>query len=326
MLVGVTIFAAANAITRRLTDLGATNLIDGRNPISFCNVLFAGNLVALVAIVLVYRQQLAPKVWRRLSGRSWLMVVLIAVLAGALAPAMLFSALDHTTVNNVILISRIEPPLTLALSVVFLRASVNRWVVFGSALAFIGVVLTIWLQTPDSATMNPGQFQIGKGELMAIVGAMAAAIATVLSQASLSNFPIGLFNILRTAIGTVVFFTVTAIWLGLEHFQDLFAPIVWQWMIIYSLVIVVGGQLAWFSGLQHSRAAEVSLASSLNPIIGILAAFLILQELPTAAQYIGGAVILAGIGLNQLGVSQQAQTESASLSDELASEVGFRGI
>jgi hypothetical protein len=51
LLTAVVIFAAANAVTRKLTDIGAQNLVDGRNPISLCNVLFVGNLVALMALV-----------------------------------------------------------------------------------------------------------------------------------------------------------------------------------------------------------------------------------------------------------------------------------
>ena len=49
-LLAVIIFAAANSDTRQLTELGSQNLIDGRNPISFYNVLFVGNLTALMAL------------------------------------------------------------------------------------------------------------------------------------------------------------------------------------------------------------------------------------------------------------------------------------
>ena len=40
LLAAIAIFGAANAVTRKITEIGAANLIDGRNPISFCNVLF----------------------------------------------------------------------------------------------------------------------------------------------------------------------------------------------------------------------------------------------------------------------------------------------
>ncbi|MGJ3252049.1 MAG: EamA family transporter, partial [Elainellaceae cyanobacterium] len=51
LLLAVLIFAAANSVTRKLTELGAQYLVEGRNPISFCNVLFVGNLCALIALI-----------------------------------------------------------------------------------------------------------------------------------------------------------------------------------------------------------------------------------------------------------------------------------
>jgi drug/metabolite transporter (DMT)-like permease len=146
LLTAVVIFAAANAVTRKLTDIGAQNLVDGRNPISLCNVLFVGNLVALMALVGVYWPELNPRRWTGITAKNWLTLVAIAILSGALAPALFFTALDITSVNNVVLVGRIEPPLTLALSVLLLGERVNRWVVAGAVVAFGGVALTILLQ------------------------------------------------------------------------------------------------------------------------------------------------------------------------------------
>jgi drug/metabolite transporter (DMT)-like permease len=58
LLLSVLIFAADNSVMRKLTDLGEQNLIDGRNPISWCNILFVGNLCALVALLLLYGKHL----------------------------------------------------------------------------------------------------------------------------------------------------------------------------------------------------------------------------------------------------------------------------
>ena len=330
LLLAVTIFAAANSITRQLTTLGGQNLIDGRNPISFCNVLFVGNLTALIALVAIYGRQFTPQILGRLSRRDWLALTGVAVLSGALAPALIFSALERTAVNNVVLIGRIEPPLTLALSALLLRDRVNRWDVSGAVVAFIGVMLTILLQSPGEGSVQMAGLQIGKAELMAAGGAIAAAIATIISKICLGQIPLGVFNIIRTVIGTAVFFIATIILLHPIHFIDAFSPFVWQWMMLYGGVIVVGGQLAWFEGLKQSSAAEVALASSFSPVAGVLAAYLILSEVPTAAQYIGGAVILLGIALSQVGVSQKeaepTKTPQEVSAQELETGMGFKGV
>ncbi|MEM6610764.1 MAG: DMT family transporter [Cyanobacteria bacterium P01_C01_bin.72] len=321
LLIAVLIFAASNSVTQRLIDLGADNLIEGRNPISFCNVLFVGNLCALIALVAVYGKEWSPAALSRLKLGDWLSLLVVAALAGALAPAMFFFALERTAVNNVVLIGRIEPPITLALSVLILRSPVNIQIVIGAVLAFVGVVLTIVLQPAGAESINMAGFAIGAGELMTGIGAIALAIANIISKIKLDNISLGIFTVFRTAVGTVIFFSLTIKVYGIEHFQDAFEPIVWQWMLLYGAVIVVGGQLAWFRGLKYTQAADVSWANSISPIAGILFAFLILGEVPTIAQYLGGSVIIVGIIFSQIGTEKQSRSMK-----EIDNQMGFKGI
>ena len=330
LLIAILIFAASNSVTRRLTEIGAENLIDGRNPISFCNVLFVGNLCALLALIAIYGKEWNIHTLKKLSFPNWIGLVAIAILSGALAPSLIFIALETTAVNNVVLIGRIEPPLALALSVLILKDRVNIWVIIGAVVSFVGVVLTIVLQSPGNDMVEMAGFSIGRGELMATVGAIALAISTIISKVSLRQIPLGIFTVFRTAIGTLIFFVVVIKLFGARHFIDVFSPFVWQWMLIYGAVIVVGGQLAWFKGLKSTNAADVSLASSISPVAGILAAYFILGEVPTIAQYIGGSVIIIGIILNQIGVSRQGMDTNIRNKEveekNKDMEVGFKGI
>lgn len=331
LLLAIFIFGVANSVTHKLTEIGAHHLIDGRNPISFCNVLFVGNICALTIFISIYRRQWNDFSFKQLLLTDWLGLIVVAVLAGALAPALTFIALDLTMVNNVVLIGRIEPPLTLALSILFLKEQVNRWVVAGSIISFVGVALTILLQQRAGSMIDMGGgIQLGKGEVLAAVAAVFSAIANVISKVKLRQLPLGVFTIIRTVLATIVFFTIALKLFGPAHFMDISSPFLWKWMLVYSAVIVVGGQLCWFMGLKTTSASNVSLASSFNPIVGILAAYLILGEAPTLAQYLGGGVIFCGILLNQIGVVRMsAQTSLASQrssAKEMDIEVGFKGL
>lgn len=331
LIIGVLIFAAANSVTRQLTVLGSQYLIEGRNPISFCNVLLVGNVWALMILILIYYQELRGGIFKQFSSKDWLALSGVALLSGALAPALFFAGLERTMVNNVILISRIEPPLTLALSVWLLHERINRWVLLGAILSFLGVGLTLLIPSAKTEMIEMAGFQIGIGELMVAGGAIAAAIATIISKFCLQNIPLGVFSIYRTFLGSLIFFSIVLKLFGWHHFMDVFSPVVWQWMFFYSAVIVVGGQFCWFMGLKKTSASEVSFANSFHPIAGILAAYLILGEVPNPAQYIGGSVIILGIIFNQIGIAR-VPTESPSLppsdqsAEQLDRSVGFKGI
>jgi drug/metabolite transporter (DMT)-like permease len=342
------IFGSSSAVTRKITEIGAQHSVGGHNPISYCNVLFTGNLCALLVLIAIHRHQWSRNTWRQISGREWMGLVVVAILSGALAPGLIFQALSLTPVTNVLLLGRMEPPLTLALSIWLLRDSrserlrqrLNRWEVLGSIVAFTGVVLTIVLQTDRSHMMPVAGFEVGLGELMAVSGAIFLSIATIVTKKYLGNVPLGISNTVRTGLGTIVYFWFAISMFGIEHFMDVLSPFLWQWMLLYGTVIVVIGQSLWNAGFRTSSIATASLISSFAPIVGILAAYLILGEMPTRDQYIGGVIILVGLFLGQVGINARtARLKSIGIDSlaeplqgridmkqELEGKIGFKGI
>lgn len=323
--IAVLIFASANSIVLLLFQLGAENPVMGRNPISFCNVLFVGNLVATTTLYIVYRKQWNRDAIGKLSRADWTSIVFLAVLTGAVSPAVIFLALENTTVTNVILIGRIEPFVLLGLSFVVLKERSDFWSVLGAVICFIGVVVAFALE----ATVSGLNF--GKGELWAALGAVLAAVGIVVSKVRLQSIPLGIFTVARTGLGAVVFFFVVLYLFDWEHFIDVFSPFLWQWMLVYGALIVVGGQFFWFTGIKNARTSDVSLASSFTPIAGVLFAFLLLGERPGAPILIGGAVIVLGIAVGQYGkwIAQQREKKAKmSMSDTLECEgqVNFKGV
>jgi len=308
----VTIFAAANSITRKLTEIGSQHLIDDRNPISFCNVLFVGNLCALLVFILIYWRQLSIRSFQQLSPQDWSSMIAVALLSGSLAPGVIFAALSSTMVNNVVIIGRIEPPLTLALAICLLRERTNRWEILGAIVSFAGVIVTVVLQGLGENVMTPTGFTtIGWGEILTAIGAVAVALSNIISKTRLNRIPIGLFSIVRTALGTTIFFFTALYIYGSHHFMDALSPFLWKWMLLYGTLIVVVGQSFWLAGLKKSSGSLASLISTFNPIAAFFIAYLILGEAPTKSQIIGGSIILCGILLSQVGTRRTSPPNRA---------------
>jgi hypothetical protein len=66
----IPIFGSSSAVTRKITEIGAQHFVGGHNPISYCNVLFTGNLCALLVLVAIHRQQWSRNTWKQISGRE----------------------------------------------------------------------------------------------------------------------------------------------------------------------------------------------------------------------------------------------------------------
>ncbi len=287
------VFAASSSITRKITELGRQHLIEGRNPISSCNVLFVGNICALLIMIAIFHGDWRKSVLTRISRKEWLILSLVAILSSALVPLLIFSALNKTTVTSVVILTRLEPSLSLALYIIFLKERVHFLVIIGSLITFSGVIVTLLLKAVV--------FSIGQGEMLALTGAIILSIGSVIIKGCLNTIPLGIFFVYRNLLGTLVFFLIAKIFYPPEHFIDAFSPFLWSWMLVYAAVIVVVGQLSNLKALRECSAAQISLASSVNPLLAVIIAYFILGEIPTFAQYIGGFVILIGIIVSLFG-------------------------
>ncbi len=249
------------------------------------------------------------------------------IIKGAIAPSLIFAALDNTNVTNVVLIGRLEPPVTLALSIWLLRSPVNVWTIAGSIISFVGVGITALLASSQSnITMMGGLIHLGKGEFQVASASILLALATVLSKLKLQQVSLGFFSLFRTTIGTIVFFILANYLYGSQHFAEAFSPFLWGWMLLYGAIIVAAGQLFSFAGLKNASVTEITFTNSVQPLAAIAFAYLILQEIPTPAQYWGGTVILIGIILGASGNLRQVQPSRMTLDKYMEMTTGFKGI
>ena len=271
--IAILIFAAAAPVVARLVEIGQAHLIHGRNPISFCNLLFAGNLVAALTLFAVNQREWRPSRMRRLSRRQWLIQTVLALTSGAIAPAMMFTAISRTSVTNIVLIETIEIPLVLLLAWIFYREKSSGTAVVGALCAVTGVATTLFLQTdasPESmaaARMGSG---VGSGEVYAAAATVLLVCGAEIGRKQLQSIPLGIFSVYRNLLGALFFLGIGLYLFGIEHFADIFSPVLWGWMILYGGVVVACGQLSWFAGIKRVRPADIATASSFSPVAGVL--------------------------------------------------------
>ena len=291
--VAVILYAASNSIVALLVDIGQMNPVaDGRNAITYTNLYLLGSLISLIPLALLYRRDLTRDNLNRLTRRHWGLLVVSAVLSSVLTPGLFFYALEHTTVTNIVLVGRIEPPLFLLATWFFLREKLNPWAMLAGLVALAGAIVILGA--------GGGMFSFGKGELATVAATLSFIASTIVTRAGLRDVPIGIFAIFRTVIGASLYFVLVTAIFGLETFRDVFEPVVWQWVWLYAIVVIVFGQIAWNFGLKHARAGDVSLATSFSPLAAILIAMVLLGEDPGPGLVPGGVLILIAIIIGNL--------------------------
>ncbi len=310
--ISILIFSAANSVISKLGVLGAMHLVDGRNPISFCNVLFAANVIAGVTLLVIHRKCWTGKVLKKISRSNWLNMLLLAFLSGVVGPSLFFIGLMLTEVINVVLISTVDIPLTLLMAWILMKERPSWGTVVAALVTVIGIIAVFWLYEPVLMPMGMRMTMVNLGDgplayLLARVsysGEICIALAvffTVFSveytRKALSNVPTGIFSVFRMLVGAIIFFVIVLIMLGWVHFIDIFNPYLLAWMAFYGGVIISLGLYLWYKGLRETTAADLTTANSFQPIAGIFFAYLILGEIPQFGQIVGGMIVLLGIAI-----------------------------
>jgi len=293
----VPILASSSSVIRKLTEIGASQFMNGHNPISFCNVLFAGNLCALSVILIFYRQELTTQKFKSVTTAEWRYLTLSAIVSGAIIPAMIFQALSLSPVNNIILLARIELPIVLIASIVFLKEHFRCNQIIGAIVVLTGILIAVLGNGSMSSTTS---FSLGKGEILTIISSLLISASSLMNKKYLSKIPLGISHIFRLSVGTLIFFMVASILYGPGHFGELFSPFLWKWMLVYGGVIIVIGQSFWAKGFRETPVSVSTIVSCFNPIAGMVFAYWILNESPSMGQLVGGGVLLIGLLLSNV--------------------------
>jgi drug/metabolite transporter (DMT)-like permease len=316
--ISILIAAASNSVVVKIQRLGACHPTShGANPISYCNLLFAGSVVAFTTLLILSPRKISPRELRVFSFREWLVTIIAASLAGGVAPILLFTALSKASVTGVVLAQTIEIPLVLLFAWIFYGERSGWMAMLGGIFAFGGVFMTAWYA-------NGGKLALGHGEVLAILGTVAAVLATQLSRGVIERMSPVLFGIVRNFLGVFLFAAIVLWYFGPGHFADIFSPYLWAWTLAYGSLIVVVGQLSWFRGIGSVTASEIALAAAFTPVAGVAFAWLLLGENPSAVQWIGGLVIMAGVILNLVG-ERLHEGPDVPMEENVSGSV-FRGI
>ena len=309
--ISILIFSAANSVIAKLGHLGATHLVDGRNPISFCNVLFAANIIAGFTLLGIHRKSWKKETLSQLKPRDWVNMVILAVLSGVIGPTLFFIGLMLTAVINVVLISTVDIPLTLLLAWVMSKEKPTFGGIFAALFAVAGILVTFFLhqaQMPEAMKLtmvNLGDGPVAKilttlpksGEICIALATFFTVYSVIFSRQALRNVPTGIYSVFRMIVGAFIFFFVVIIMLGWVHFIDIFNPFLLEWMAVYGGGIIALGLYLWYKALKETTASDIAVANSFQPIAGVFFAFLILGEIPQMGQIVGGCLILIGIGI-----------------------------
>ncbi|MFK7934543.1 MAG: DMT family transporter [Saprospiraceae bacterium] len=291
LVVATILFALASPLIKLLVQQGGINGLQYNRAVSFCNVLFIGNLCAGIIVLIVFKPRSIATEMRKTDRKTKLLLCLSSLVA-FIYPSLIFTALETTSVTNVVLLSRVEVIIFILLSLFFYKVKINLYQHVGYIL--IGVATLLLVLINDN-------FMPTRGEGLVLLAAVFFAITSIINKELLKRTTVKVFLFVRNFTSSIIFFFIAVYLYGWDHFSDAFKGELWTIMLFYALIIIVLGQFIWFRNVPRVQFSTVTWLLILNPFLTIFFAWLILDEVPTIYEGIAIVAIFVGMMIAQIG-------------------------
>jgi drug/metabolite transporter (DMT)-like permease len=242
----------------------------GANVSGVLSARFAIAGILLAVLMLATKRQ-----WPR--GRALAVALGMGAIGYAGQSALFFAALNHASAGLVALLLYAYPTLVVLLSAAFLgeRLTVAKGALL--AVSFIGLALTL----------GGGQ-GTGMGFALGLAAAAIYSVYILVGARELKDTD-------AVASTTVICLSAaTALALSALVVEPRFPGAWWGWAAVGAIAVVstVISILAFFAGLKRVGPATASIVSTLEPVVTVALAWVVLGESLTALQLTGGALVL----------------------------------
>jgi drug/metabolite transporter (DMT)-like permease len=247
----------------------------GTDPIT---VLFLRFTIAAVFMVTV----MAVKGIAFPRGRTLISLSLMGALGYVGFSLAFFTALTMAPAGLVSILLYLYPSFVTILASIFLKKPVTVFTIAALLITFTGTVLIIGLDTGSSQVL---------GIVLGITAAVLYSIYIVVGSKVLLNA--GAFS-----ASTVVIISAGVIFSGIVAVRGAnFPATVGGWIAVFAIALVstVLAIVTFFAGLKKIGPANASMISTLEPVVTVSLAVIILGESVSIPKIIGGIMILVAV-------------------------------
>ncbi|MGL4176362.1 MAG: DMT family transporter [Dermatophilaceae bacterium] len=245
-------------------------------------------LVASVALGVILLLQRRPVV--RPTRRDWPLLGLCGVSWFGVYNVALNAAEQRIDAGTAALVVQVGPILVALLATVFLGERLTRWLLVGMVVGFAGVAV-IARASSGSSTGDP------VGVWLAVVAAVTYAVGVLAQKPLLGRLPGPEVTWLACVVGTVTCLPWAGELAGVIRTAGA-ADLLWiGYLGVFPTAVAFS---TWAFVLARGDAGTVTLTTFLVPFIATLLAWLLLDEVPPALAFVGGALAVVGVALTRM--------------------------
>jgi drug/metabolite transporter (DMT)-like permease len=272
---GVVLIAVSAAAFGAMPILARTAYAAGADPVAVLTVRFWLAAAVMAALMGVTRRR-----WPR--GRVLLLLIGMGGIGYVGQSLSYFTALTMASAGLVALLLYLYPVLVTVLAVLVLRERVTPVKVVALGLALAGSALTV------VPALDGGQ--VGGIVLGLAAASIYAVYILVGSRVTPQAGAIGSSAVVMGAAAVVYALLAVAVRPALPE-----TAAGWAAVVAIALLCTVVAIVAFFAGLARVGPADAATLSTLEPVVSLALAGLVLGEVLAPVQLAGGVLILAGV-------------------------------
>ncbi len=242
-------------------------------------------LVASLALCLI----LLGRSRRWPERRDWPLLLVCGVSWFGVYNLALNEAERRIDAGTAALLVQVGPILIALFAAVFLGERITRWLLIGMAVGFAGVVL---IAEGSSSSVHGDPV----GVLLAVLAAATYAIGVLTQKPLMGRIPALEVTFLACVIGAAVCVPFSG---QLVHTVTTMPISTTLWIVYLGLFPTAIAFTTWAFALSHTDAGKLSLTTFLVPGITTLLAWALLDEVPPALAFVGGALCIGGVLLTR---------------------------
>ena len=214
-----------------------------------------------------------------LTRQGWFWVMMFTI-TSALAVGGHWAGVKRMDPSLAAFVARTEVPIVIIMGIVILKERFSRWETLGLLLSIVGIVVM-------RLTLR---FEYSTGFWLVLFGAVFFGLTEFVSKMAVRHVPPITLAFLRNLFIAVIYWIMFAAsgesTVGLEK--------VWPGVIALGLVGPIISRMSYLSALKRMELSKVAVISQSQPIYVILLALLVLGQLPSVRETVGGIFLIAG--------------------------------
>ncbi|VDG99103.1 Predicted permease, DMT superfamily [Lysinibacillus sphaericus] len=222
----------------------------------------------------------------RIDKKGWLLLVVGGFIGVSFNQWSFYASLQYTDPVTASLILALSPIVTVSLSVYYFKEK-RRLIFWGGAL--IGLC-GVWLVITQGTWFVPS---IGLGEML-IAGTMFSfSVFLLLVQHMSKTMSVGVITWYTNLIGMIGLLPFVS-WKAIPSTMQ----VDWTyWVLLIVTAIVMHGLCTylWNGVIREAGASNISLLLNLEPFIAMIFSYVILHDVISLPQLVGGFIIITGI-------------------------------